>query len=273
MGVNLTDVVKHYEKRTATENMFYRVEDLVSQNNLDGHDDRKDHGLTQFYAGVLEAMQERERNPLAEVKAEVVAPDAVQALNGLKRTSPQKASAVASQAEAKPDWANPELKARNRTPKGAVTEERKPAWAKGLKSRGQSPRAPAAAGSPKAPWMNQALRKSTKTQSESPRQSSTASTTPFKKLRSAKRTVSKTAPVEELLVVLPETHAALEILRTAELKQLLDHPKLKTLPSYVKTLKKKMLRNKIAQALGLTPNTGRRLIERLIRESERCIRS
>jgi len=121
-----------------------------------------------------------------------------------------------------------------------------------------------------------ALRKSTKTQSESPRQSSTctASTTPFKKLRSAKdRTVLKTAPVEELHVVLPETHAALESLRTAELKQLLDHPKLKTLPSYVKTLKKKMLRNKIAQALGLTPNTGRRLIERLIRESERCIRS
>merc|ERR1711964_232454 len=116
--------------------------------------------------------------------------------------------------------------------------------------------------------------RSTKTQSESPRQSSTASTTPFKKLRSAKdRTVLKTAPVEELHVVLPETHAALESLRTAELKQLLDHPKLKTLPSYVKTLKKKMLRNKIAQALGLTPNTGRRLIERLIRESERCIRS
>merc|ERR1711964_920021 len=270
MGVNLTDVVKHYEKRTATENMFYRVEDLVSQNNLDGHDDRKDHGLTQFYAGVLEAMQERERNPLAEVKAEVVAPDAVQVLNGLKRTSPQKASAVASQAEAKPDWANPELKARNRTPKGAVTEERKPAWAKGLKSRGQSPRAPAAAGSPKAAWKNKKLR-STKTQSESPRQS-TASTTPFKKLRSAKdRTVPKTVPVEEL--VLPETHAALESLRTTELKQLLDHPKLKTLPSYLKTMKKKMLRNKIAQALGLTPNTGRRLIERLIRESERCIRS
>jgi len=88
-----------------------------------------------------------------------------------------------------------------------------------------------------------------------------------------KRATSPKAVQQAAVSGLPETYAALESLRTAELQQLLDHPKLKTLPSYVKTMKKKMLRRKIAQALGLKPETRRRVLERLVRETERSARS
>jgi len=239
--VDLTDGNLHTCRRTAAENFYWDVKDLVGQENLTetGHTDLKDHGLTKFYNVVSEAMEERIRNPLPEK-------------------------------EWKSGYDSPKVKA----------ETAEPAWTtKALRrksTKGQSPREQST--SPKDPVRAFKLKSSARsggsapTEGQSPSKS-TASPTPaasqkLLKKRREKPTVAKETrkpAIDYTKAEITQMQAANDM---AGLKALADELEIQNQKTNIFIWKQVWAAIKAKNPLA--KRERRRLINRFIRESIRC---